>query len=80
MNKVILSIILFLTVFAIDDSIFEPGTLKEPKMNLPYNDDVLVKTLVFLLCTYHYSTCLNLVLTWPWMEMNLAFTTQFIID
>ena len=51
MNKVFLSIILFFAVFAIDDSIFEPGTLKEPKMNLPYNDDVLVKTLVLSLST-----------------------------
>ena len=49
MNRFILTVLLFLAVFAIDDSVFEPGTKDYPKENLPYNDDVLVKTLVNLI-------------------------------
>lgn len=43
------SLIWVLFLFAIclaDDSIFEPGTEENPKEDLPYNDDVIVKTLV----------------------------------
>lgn len=48
MNKLFLLTPFFIAIFAIDDSVFEPGTPENPKENLPYNDDVIVKTLVLL--------------------------------
>lgn len=48
MNKLFLLTLFFIAIFAIDDSVFEPGTPENPKENLPYNDDVIVKTLVLL--------------------------------
>lgn len=54
MNKILISLFLLFSVLAIDDSIFEPGTPKEPKLNLPYNDDVMVKTLVFIIIRIHF--------------------------
>lgn len=51
--KRILIALLFVACFCeIDESIFEPGTMENPKENLPYNDDVMVKTLVTILISY----------------------------
>lgn len=45
--KYFLSILLLLVLTCLaDDSLFEPGTPESPKEDLPYNDDVMVKTLV----------------------------------
>lgn len=76
--KFILGILLCLfTLCLADDSLFEPGTPENPKEDLPYNDDVMVKTLVFLLIQVDYSICLKTALTWLWTEIRWECTTLF---
>ena len=46
LSKWILFLLFAIACFAIDESVYEMGTTENPKENLPYNDDVIVKTLV----------------------------------
>lgn len=62
-----------------EDAIYEMGTPEHPKENLPFNDDVTVKTLVHLLPCIDSSLCLKIVLTWLWMGTNWVFTIQFVL-
>lgn len=73
-------LLLFLTLCLADDSLFEPGTPENPKEDLPYNDDVMVKTLVRLLSQIEYSICLKTVPTWLWMVILWEYTTLFPIS
>ncbi|KAK8828385.1 hypothetical protein WA556_004799, partial [Blastocystis sp. ATCC 50177/Nand II] len=45
MSKWILFLFFAIACFAIDESVYEMGTMENPKEDLPYNDDVIVKTL-----------------------------------
>ena len=44
----IFGLLLICVLCLADDSLFEPGTPENPKDDLPYNDDVIVKTLVYV--------------------------------
>ena len=46
MSKWVLFLFFAIACFAIDESVYEMGTMENPKEDLPYNDDVIVKTLV----------------------------------
>lgn len=76
--KFVLGILLLvITLCLADDSLFEPGTPENPKDDLPYNDDVMVKTLVCHLIQIDYSICLMTALTWLWTEIRWECTTLF---
>ena len=47
LSKWILFFFCAIACMAIDESLYEMGTMEHPKEDLPYNDDVIVKTLVF---------------------------------
>lgn len=64
---------------AADDTIFEMGTPDHPKENLPFNDDVTVKTLVQLFFCSYSSICLMIVPIWLWMVMSWVFITLFVL-
>ena len=52
MKSFLIALLFIVCLCEVDESIFEPGTIENPKENLPYNDDVMVKTLVIILILY----------------------------
>ena len=82
LNRIMRKLFLFALlafVCVCEDAIFEMGTPEHPKENLPFNDDVTVKTLVHSICCFHSSICLRIVRTWLLMVTNWAFTILFVL-